>query len=237
MRRLFVFFLLSAALFGVLSPEAWAISKRDEGIRLGMELRSRILAGSYHSRSELLLWKKLFNGPFSNHEDRIGAGLALVDRIFPNGDPSRWEQVSGFLEGLEVPRSLAAADAVLFTAYLAVETLPSPDGMWLAYVLMEPFFRSDAARIAFGRTCPHPVAGMMDKMTKAGVSPPEGWPEPFEVVGFMPIGAPVSGSVDLDQVALYGMWRLDSNGRIRADAKSLAWDRTEGAIYRISQEE
>jgi hypothetical protein len=125
---------------------------------------------------------------------------------------------------------------VLFTSYLAVKALPGHEGMWLAYVLMEPFFRSDLARLVFGRTCPVPVAEMMKKMAEAGVEPPEGWPEPFEVVGFLPLGAPVSGSVSQEQVALYGMWRMDQEGRIKMDAKDLAWDREEGAVYRISGE-
>ncbi|MCX7829073.1 MAG: hypothetical protein N2315_07725 [Thermanaerothrix sp.] len=213
-----------------------SMNKREQGVRLGMDLRARIMSESYHSRSDLALWRKLLNDPSSSPKERIGAGLALADRLFPEGDLSRWEDIRGFLGDSGVPKSLAAADAVLFTSYLAVEALPSGEGMWLAYVLMEPFFRSDSARMAFGRTCPAPVAEMMKKMAQAGVAPPEGWPEPFDVVGFLPLGAPVSGSVSPDQVALYGMWRMDREGRIRLDAKDLAWDREEGAVYRISGE-
>jgi hypothetical protein len=72
---------LSATVFIVLGASSFAfgsMSKRDQGIRLGMEVRARIMSESYHSRSDLALWKRLLNDPPSKLEDRIGAGLALT---------------------------------------------------------------------------------------------------------------------------------------------------------------
>jgi hypothetical protein len=235
MPRVFSLSLLSLLVAMLIASGASGfVSKKEEGERLGMEVRGRILSSHYHSKSDLALWRQLVHGQGISPVERIGAGLALVDRLFPGGDPSMWSSVSGLMEE-EVPRSLVAADAVLYTAYLAYEALPEPEGAWLAYILMKPFFSSSEARLTFGRICPEPLAELMDRMSRDGVEPPEGWPEPFRVVGYFPMAHPVSGSVAMDQVLLYGMERLDNQGRPSEQGNAYAWDREAGVLYRISR--
>ena len=54
--------------------------------------------------SEENLWRMLWNG---ETRSRAAAAVALVDRMFPDGDPSRWQEVSGFLPNRGVqPRQL-----------------------------------------------------------------------------------------------------------------------------------
>ena len=60
-------------------------------------------------QNEIELWEQLWQG---DPALRCKAGLALMDRIFPNGDPSRWQEVDGFLSiSKRQPRQLAGIDA------------------------------------------------------------------------------------------------------------------------------
>ena len=81
--------------------------------------------------TETELWQKLWNG---EPRWRAAAAVALISRMFPDGDPSRWQEVSGFVPGKSVqPRQLIAMDAF----FVAVDSLSRiPDGLWgSAYLL------------------------------------------------------------------------------------------------------
>ena len=59
--------------------------------------------------TEAELWNKLWDG---EPRWRAAAAVSLINRVFPQGDPSRWQEVSGFVPQRSVqPRQLMARDA------------------------------------------------------------------------------------------------------------------------------
>ena len=206
-------------------------AKRELGLEEAAALRVELLAEKPHGGTEDSLWRVLAYG--RDPRTRVGAGLALVDRIFPGGDPSRWEEVEGWWLPRKVPRSLGAADAALLTASLAA-LLPDPGAPWLAYRILEPFFRSPAARVRFGRMAPRELEELLRSLAARGVEPPEGWPEAFEVLGDLPLARPLDGFVPLDRALMDRMVFLDRQGRISDDARTYAWDREEGELHEVT---
>ena len=69
-------------------------AKRELGLEAAATLRIELLSEKPHGGTEDSLWRVLAYG--RDPRTRVGAGLALVDRIFPGGDPSRWEEVEGW---------------------------------------------------------------------------------------------------------------------------------------------
>ena len=180
-----------------LGGEAWAGpfqagSKRELGLEAAAALRIELLAEKPHTGTEEALWRVLTTS--KDLRVRVGAGLALVDRIFPGGDPALWGEVHGWWLPRRVPRSLGAADAAILTASLAT-ALPDPAAPWLAYRILEPFFRSSDARYRFGRLVPR------------------------------------------ERALMESMVFLDTKGRIADDARTYAWDRAEGRLYEVVEDE
>ena len=87
--------------------------------------------------TETELWQKLWNG---EPRWRAAAAVALISRMFPDGDPSRWQEVSGFAPRQSVqPRQLIAMDAF----FVAVDSLSRiPDGIWGSAYLLDLFGKS-----------------------------------------------------------------------------------------------
>jgi len=230
---------LALGILCFLGGEAWAGpfqagSKRELGLEAAAALRIELLAEKPHTGTEEALWRVLTTS--KDLRVRVGAGLALVDRIFPGGDPALWGEVHGWWLPRRVPRSLGAADAAILTASLAT-ALPDPAAPWLAYRILEPFFRSSDARYRFGRLAPQGLEELLRSLSARGVEPPEGWPEPFEMVGVLPLACPLEGTVPRERALMESMVFLDTKGRIADDARTYAWDRAEGRLHEVVEDE
>ena len=94
--------------------------------------------------TETELWQKLWNG---EPRWRAAAAVALISRMFPDGDPSRWQEVSGFAPRQSVqPRQLIAMDAF----FVAVDSLSRiPDGIWGSAYLLDLFGKSGMGKVMF----------------------------------------------------------------------------------------
>ena len=137
---------LLAVTIGLLAMPLFAASDWDT-FTAEMEKRNKIkdtgaaivadMRGIAPQGTDIELWHKLWEGEPSW---RAAAAVALIDRIFPLGDPSRWQEVSGFASNRSVqPRQLIAIDAL----FVAVDSLRQmPDGIWGSAYLLQQFGKS-----------------------------------------------------------------------------------------------
>ena len=122
MRRMWKWTCLFLLVLGMAVPaaagtiEEWsaAIEARDSGMARAESLRVELLSRAGEG-TPVDLWRRMVRGEGSS-EALAADALALVDHIFPGGDPSRWEDVKGFWLPADVPVSLAALDAVFHGA-------------------------------------------------------------------------------------------------------------------------
>lgn len=225
-----VFFLIVAP-EGMASDRTWddlvehyAIHAEDK--QHSMELRERLLAQA-PSEGERSLWEGLWKE--QNPSKRASMSLALVQKLFPDGDPSRWEEISGFWRPQEIPRSLAALDAVYVASLSLVEIgTAEPGARALALGLLESLSQSSRARYhAFLRA---PEEYRVLNETFADERPPllEG-----KIVGSLPFAHPVRGSISSDGALFRRMTMLNNMGQVAQGAGSYAWDRKKGKIFRV----
>ena len=180
------------------------------------------------SGSESELWNKLWSG---EPKWRAAAGLALVDRVFPGGDPSKWEQVSGFLDkGSFRPRQLAALDG-LFVAVTQLRELP--DGVWAAASLLSRFGQSAAGKIHFIDEIPQGFREVLDDViAQTGL---RGDWSSKKVRGRLPLLPVYRGYVTREQADSRQMQYLDGYGALAGNGR-YAWDRDRGYIYEVMEE-
>jgi hypothetical protein len=160
---------------------------------------------------------------------RAARSLALIEALFPGGDPARWEEVGGFWNPQEIPLSLAALDGV-YGAALALADVGGKEAPYLASWLLRRLLQSPKARVhAFLR-----APSAYDRIV-AGV-PPFGPPWPLgEREGSLPLARPVRGWVSQERALLQEMTFLDGQGRITSGSGFYAWDREKGALYRVRE--
>lgn len=196
---------------------------KEKGTAVLTELRAAAPAGT-----EEELWKMLFSG---EARTRAAAGLALADRIFPEGNPARWEEVSGFFPHRSVqPRQLAAMDG-LFAAISAMRELP--DGICGSALLLGQFGKSAAGRLKFIDDIPQSLRTVIDDVTAKTAMKGDWGSE--KIRGKMPLMPLYRGYITRNRADSYQMQYLDGLGALSSNGR-YAWDREKGYIYEIIED-
>ncbi len=196
---------------------------REEAGRDATFLRERLLAEAPREEPRRL-WEGL--GAAEGRE-RASRALALVEALFPGGDPARWEEVGGFWNPQEIPLSLVALDAV-YEAVLALGDLPDGGAPFLASTLLRRLLQSSGARIHAFLTAPAEYARLVEILPAWG--PP--WPR-GRIEGRLPFARPVRGSIGQDRALREGFTFLDGYGRPSSGLGAYAWDRRGGRLFRV----
>lgn len=175
--------------------------------------------------SESDLWAMLGS---RDARTRAAAGVALVDEMFPDGNPGRWGEIRGFMpRGSALPRQLMAMDG-LFAAVIALADLP--DGIWAAAYLMGMFGESGLGKVKFIDEIPCELAKALPFIIeKTGL--PGDWTI-GKVRGRLPLRPRDGGCTTRDRADLRRMEYVDGGGSIASNG-SYAWDRDSGIIYRV----
>lgn len=178
--------------------------------------------------TELDLWKRLWVG---DQFDRAAAGAALMYRIFPDGDPGRWEEASGFLSNTSYkPRQLAGIDA-FFVTVAALDDVPG--GELPAAFLLNSFSKSARGMIYFIEQMPKglqpQIASIVAKASLRGDWSARGFS------GSLPLLPVFRGSISRDAAESRRLIYLDGAGRIASNGY-YAWDRNRGFLYRVVED-
>ena len=225
---------LLAALAAFIAAPAFAAADWDEFVGR-MQQREKIretgaavlndIRGLEPSGSELEIWGRLWSG---DAKWRAAAALALIDRIFPNGDPSKWEEVSGFIaNGSRRPRQLAAMDG-LFVAVAALRELP--DGVWASAALLDQFGKSAMGKVKFIDEIPRGMREVIDDVI-AQTGLPGDWTSK-KIRGAMPLLPVYRGYITRDIADSRQMQYLSGFGAIAGNG-NYAWDRDRGCVYEV----
>lgn len=196
---------------------------KDLGIPVIDNLRKSTVEGS-----EEELWSKLWVG---DAKSRSSAGVALMDSIFPNGDPSRWQEVSGFVSNAgRAPRQLAGLDA-FFVVVSAVRELP--DGIWASAFLLENFGKSTRGRMYFiDDTTPEIRALVDDVVAKTQLK--GDWSSSL-IRGHTPLLPRFNGYISMGRAMDRRMQFFSGHGSMAGNG-NYAWDRNTGYIYEINDQ-
>lgn len=174
------------------------------------------------------LWKKLWVG---EPRFRAAAGVALMDRIFPGGDPSRWEEARGLLPKRSVqPRQLAAMDG-LFVAVAALKEIP--DGAWGAAYLLSQFGKSAMGKVKFIDEIPAELRPVIDDVI-AQTGLPGDWTSK-RLRGGMPLLPIYRGYIQRHTADDRNMQYLDGFGSLAGNGR-YAWDRDRGYIFEVVED-
>ena len=243
-KMVFLILLIAAALLRLSGP-----AMADE-----TESRFEELARRYGSRAEMAaaaaefrtflegradrlntegLWKSLFR-PGQTAEQGAANGLALLSALVKDGDPANWDTASGFFRPSEVPKPLAAVDAVYMSAIFLLRMEDERAGS-LAACLMTRLLDSPAGKHFFVSTGPAEYERLTREMTARELLPSFGvWPG-SETRGVLPFAAPVRGWISYGAALTREMVFLDGAGRPASNGR-YAWDRKMGRIYEVAEE-
>jgi hypothetical protein len=242
MRRMWKWTCLFLLVLGMVVPaaagtiEEWAaaIDARDAGMARAESLRAELLSRAGEG-SPVELWRRMVRGEGSP-EALAADALALVDHIFPGGDPSRWEEVRGFWLPADVPVPLAALDAV-FHGAVALLLMEDDRAPWLARSLVEALAASDRGRTVAFRTAPVEVRALLEELAEQAPPPPVGgWPS-GTVLGTLPFAHAVSGWITATRATMQNMTFLNASGVPVGGSGAYAWDRERGRLYRVLDSE
>lgn len=177
------------------------------------------------------LWRSLWSD--LHPRDKASRAMAIIEALYPEGDPSRWEEVSGFFLPQEVPKSLVALDAV-FVAAQSLAQLDEEGAPWLARSLLIDLSRSRRVRHYFMRRAPKEYPSIVRAIDAAtGLPPIGGWPME-EIEGELPLAHPVHGWITIATAMSEEMLFLDASGRPTGGSGPYAWDRRRGKIYNVN---
>lgn len=204
------------------------MQKREKIDEHGAATLAKLRAEAPQNVSESELWGMLWSG---EDESRAAAGVALADRIFPDGDPSRWQEASGFLTNYSYrPRQLAAMDG-LFTAVIVLDKMP--DGEWAAARLLQRFGKSGAGKLMFIDEIPQSLRDAIDDViARTGLA--GDWSSK-KIRGKMPLLPVYSGWITRSAADSRRMQYLDGFGSISGNG-DYAWDRDKGRIYQVKDD-
>ncbi len=215
---------------GPLEDWAAAIEARDAGMAQVEGFKAELLEEASQV-SQLERWRRLVRGEPTAREQAAEA-LALVEELFPGGDPANWDDVKGFWLPSDVPKPLAAFDAVFFGVE-ALLSMEDPRAPWTARWLAERLAVSDRARTAAFRMAPGEVRGMLETLAEVAPPPPTGgWPSGV-AMGDLPYARAASGWVTEGRATVEGMTFLDASGVPKGGTGPYAWDRKRGRLYRV----
>lgn len=196
---------------------------QDLGIPVIDNLRKATVEGS-----EAELWNKLWVG---DAKTRATVGVALMDSIFPNGDPSRWQEVSGFVSNAgRAPRQLAGLDA-LFVVAAAVRELP--EGIWASAFLLNNFGKSTRGRMYFIDDTTPEIRALVDDVV-AQTQLKGDWSSSV-IRGHTPLLPRFNGYISMGRAMDRRMEFFSGHGSMAGNG-NYAWDRNTGYIYEISDQ-
>lgn len=205
---------------------------RAESAAAAAELRIRLEAKAGPLSAEGL-WESLFLAGQTAGQGAAN-GLALLSALVKGGDPVNWHTASGFFRPSEVPKSLAAADAVYMSAAFLLK-MDDPAAGSLASWLMARLLDSPKGKHFFISTGPAEYLPLVREMTARELVPSFGaWPESL-ARGSLPFAAPVRGWVSYGTALTRDMVFLDGAGRPASNGM-YAWDRERGRIYAVAEE-
>lgn len=173
---------------------------------------------------ELDLWNALWIG---TPRERASAGLALIEALYPKGDPSRWEEVKGFIYPSETPKSLMAVDGI----FVSITSLMDIDGGdFLAASLLDAFGSSSRAKHLFVASLPKDMSSVLSRLVTEGKI--SGFWDPSVLIGKLPLAVPVRGTISQGSAVAKGMQFLDGAG-VPSSNGPYCWDRSSGKIYKV----
>ncbi|MDO5115617.1 MAG: hypothetical protein Q4D58_05920 [Synergistaceae bacterium] len=176
--------------------------------------------------SDAELWRLSYSAP--SLQTAAAAGVALVKKWFPDGDPANWEEVVGFFPSNSyVPRQLVAVNA-LFNAVSALSRME--EGKYAAAWLMLRFGESSRGRLIFIYNMPEQFRKTLDRLI-AETSMPGYW-ESDKIEGPWPFVPRYNGTVLYDRAVTENYQFLNGMGGI-AGSGPYAWDRARGFVYRV----
>lgn len=178
--------------------------------------------------TEMELWNKLWDG---EPRWRAAAAVALINKMFPDGDPSRWQEISGFVpQRSAVPRQLMAMDAL----FVAVDSLRKlPDGVWGSAYLLYLFGKSGMGKVIFIEEIPEGMDKVLEEIISA-TSLPGDW-SVKKIRGKLPLLPSYRGYVTRDTADFRNMQYLDGYGSIAANGEYV-WDRDKGYVYKVIED-
>lgn len=178
--------------------------------------------------TETELWNKLWDG---EPRWRAAAAVSLINRMFPQGDPSRWQEINGFAsKGSLQPRQLMAMDAF----FVAVDSLRQiTDGVWGSAYLLDMFGKSGIGKVMFIEEIPEGMDQVLqDVISVTGL--PGDW-SIKKTRGKLPILPSYRGYVTRDSADSRNMQYLDGYGSIAPNGR-YAWDRDRGYLYEVVED-
>ncbi len=185
-------------------------------------------------KNNVELWRSLWYEEVKA-DKRTANALLLVRRIFPDGDTSRWDEVSGFFYPGVIPSTLAGVDAV-YSASLGLINMEMKGSDRLARNLMNSLLDSSRAKIYFFDTAPYEYTYIANNLSKRGYFPDYGdWPE-ADISGKLPLASPVRGRISSNLAAARNLVFLNASAGI-VNNGAYAWDREKGMIYRVIDRE
>ena len=219
-----------AAAAGTIEEWSAALEAREAGMASAESLREELLSRAGEA-APIDRWRRLVKGDAPTEELAADA-LALLKAIYPGGDPSRWEEVKGFWLPADVPKPLVALDAVFYGAW-ALLSMNDARAPWLARSLVEALAASDRGRTFGFRMAPIEVRDLLEDLSAKAPPPPVGgWPQGI-AIGNLPYAHAVSGWISEGRATMENMTFLNAYGVPMGGSGAYAWDREEGRIYRV----
>lgn len=203
---------------------------REKALKVRKDFEERLISLS-EKKNLLELWMSLQDNELSDLQ-RSANGLYLIKRLFPEGSPTRWGEVGGFLMPKQVPKSLVALDGVFYTA-IALLNMNEEPYPWIACFLMEELRNSKEAATLAMRNAPMEYEKITEKIfQRTGYTPVGGWPK-GKVIGTLPFAHPVRGYITPERAMLKDMVFLNASGVKVNGQGPYAWDRNKGKIYNV----
>ncbi len=179
-------------------------------------------------KDEYKLWQQLST---ARGEQRTIAAMTLVNTMFPDGNPGRWEEV-GDLTGTDFlkPRQFMAIDAL----FAAVQELSSNERtIWGAALLLEQFGSSAYGKVMFVEETPAEVKAIIENIkSKTGLS--GDW-SVKKLRGKLPFCPKYEGKMTHNNAENLCLIYLDNFGRLTSYGE-YGWDRDRGLLYEIIED-
>jgi hypothetical protein len=183
------------------------------------------------SEKELWLYAMDMENPAGQ---RASNGLSLIKKIFPEGNPANWHEISGFFMPGEISRPLAAFDALYFTC-MALVSMDEPEADWLARQLLSSLRGSSRGTFLAIRTAPKEYLFLTSRISAStGPAPVGGWPQ-AEISGQLPFARSPSSFTTQEYAMMKKMIFLNASGQPVPGTGPYAWDRKNGRIHRVAE--
>ena len=166
---------------------------------------------------------------------RAAAAFEMMNRLIPDGDPSRWEEAGGFVPQTSyVPLQLVAVNS-LFNTVIALTQLGDEQSLYGAAYLMQRFGDVARGKVFFIDFIGQPLREALDTLIAKKLLPAASW-ESKQVGGPWPFVPRYNGTITRTRATEGDFVLLDGYGRISSTSGLYAWDRKRGLHYSIIEE-